>query len=166
MSDEQKAPDVRALEDRYQILGELRSDAGPRTYIGKRKADGADVLIRVVRSAKNDNNALAHFASDAQLLSDLDHPIVLRTLESRWLSADTIAVVNERVRGRTLDEMLASARGAHPRGRPDGARLGARTRHRTPRRDAREPLLRRRKRSAARAVVADVDSDREHSGCV
>jgi len=108
MSDEQKAPDVRSLEDRYQILGELRGAAGPQTYIGKRKADGVGVFIRVVRSANNDNNALAHFASDAQILSRLDHANVLRVLESRWLGADTIAVVNERARGRTLGEKLSS----------------------------------------------------------
>jgi hypothetical protein len=108
MSDEQKAPDVRVLEDRYQILGELHSGAGPRTYIGKRKSDGADVLIRVVRGRKDDNNALAHFASDAQLLTGLEHPNVLGVLESRWLGADSFAVVNERVCGRTLHEMLSA----------------------------------------------------------
>src|SRR4051812_17416976 len=105
MSDEQKAPDVRVLEDRYQILGELHGGAGPQTYIGKRKSDGSDVLIRVIRSARDDNNALPHLASDAQILSGLEHPNVLGVLESRWLGADTIAVVNERVCGRTLHEM-------------------------------------------------------------
>ena len=108
MSDEQKAPDVRVLEDRYQILGELRGAAGPQTYIGKRRADGADVFIRVIRGAKDDNNALAHLASDAQILTGVDHANVLRVLESRWLGPDTMAIVNERVRGRTLGEMLST----------------------------------------------------------
>jgi hypothetical protein len=109
MSGSQSAPDLRAVEDRYEILGELRGGYATRYYLARRRADGADVMITVaVAPHGGENNALAHFASDAQILSRLGHPTIARVLEGKWLGSDAFAVVVERLRGPTLHELLSA----------------------------------------------------------
>jgi hypothetical protein len=114
MSELQSAPDLGALDARYEVLGELRGSASTRRFIATRREDGGEVLISVVQSAHgDDNNALAHFASDVQILTRANHPRVARALEGLWLGADRFAVVNERIHGTTLLELL-SAEGPLP----------------------------------------------------
>jgi len=104
--------DLHLLDDRYEIVGELRGGATTRYFFGHRRADGRDVLVAVVAGdAVGENNALGHLASDAQLLESNGHPSVARVLDGRWLAAGTYAVVTERVAGQTLHE-LVSAEGA------------------------------------------------------
>ena len=100
--------DVRGLESDYDIRGELRGTDAARFYIGRRKQDGGEeVAITVFQGPKDGgNNALSHFASDAQLLSRNEHPNVPRVIEGRWVGNDQFALVTERVVGVTLDEML------------------------------------------------------------
>ena len=96
MSEQQSAPDLRPLDEHYQIVGELRAAPPTRYFIGRRQADGSDVMIAVVDAAAGgENNALAHFASDAQLLSRETHPSIAQVIEGRWLGKDTFAVVTE-----------------------------------------------------------------------
>lgn len=96
--------DVAALADTYQVIGELR---GGRLYFARRRDNRSEVVVRVVRSSDTgDNNALAHLASDAQLLKTLTHPHVPRVLDGRWLGTDAFAVVSERIYGTTVQEML------------------------------------------------------------
>jgi len=114
MSEQQSAPDLRPLDEHYQIVGELRGAPPTRYFIARRKDDGSDVMIAVVdAAAAGENNALAHFASDAQLLSSETHPSIARVIEGRWLGKDAFAVVTERIRGSTLHELL-SADGPFP----------------------------------------------------
>ena len=109
MSEGQNAPDLRVLDERYERQGELRGGDAARTYLGKRRSDGADVMITVV-SAPNggENNALSHLASDTQMLARISHPNVPRVLDGLWLGKDAFAVVSERVRGTSLAELLSS----------------------------------------------------------
>jgi chemotaxis protein histidine kinase CheA len=103
------APDLRALDDRYDILGELRARKDAQQFLAKRKSDGADVLITIISApGGGENNALAHLASDVKLLSGLHHPGLLQTLEGRWLGSDAFAVVTQRVSGESLEELLSS----------------------------------------------------------
>src|SRR5258707_1249596 len=110
MADGQNAvspADLRGLESDYDIRGELRGTAAARYYIGRRKeGDGAEVAITVVRAPKDGgNNALSHFASDVQLLTNHGHAAIPRVLDGRWVSNDAFAVVSERVMGTTLAEL-------------------------------------------------------------
>src|SRR4051812_12869245 len=98
MSEPRKAPDLGALGNDYEILGELRDGDDLNTYVARTREGGEEVEIAVVRPpAGGDNNALAHFASDTQMLSTLTHPNVARVVGGRWLGKDAYAVVRERV---------------------------------------------------------------------
>jgi serine/threonine-protein kinase len=109
MAEKQPAPSVRALEDTYTIVGELRGSEGVRKYIAKRRDDGAEVIVSVYSAPGGGaNNELSHFAADVQLLSRLSHPGLARVFEARWLGPGALAVVNARVPGKTLAESLKS----------------------------------------------------------
>ena len=117
MSEGQNAPDLTLLDDKYERLGELRGSDAARTYLAKRRGDGADVMITVVHAPKGgEQNAVAHFASDTQMLVRLAHPNMPRVLDGRWLGRYAFAVISERGRGRTLAELLSgSERFPYPR---------------------------------------------------
>jgi hypothetical protein len=109
MSELLSAPETGALDARYETIGELRGSEATRRYIARRRDDGADVMIALVRPAHGgDNNALAHFASDVQILTRADHAHFARVLEGRWLGSDAYAVVTERIHGTTLSELLSA----------------------------------------------------------
>jgi hypothetical protein len=109
MSEGRNAPDLKLLDDKYERLGELRASDDTRMHLAKRRSDGADVLITVVHAASGgEHNALAHFASDTQMLARITHPNVPRVLEGRWLGKDVFAVVSERVHGTSLAELMSS----------------------------------------------------------
>jgi hypothetical protein len=96
--------DVAPLADAYQIIGELRVG---RLYFARRRDDRTEVIVRVVRSSDTGgNNALAHLASDVQLLRTLSHPHMPRVLDGRWLGTEAFAVVGERIYGTTVQEIL------------------------------------------------------------
>ncbi|HTI64649.1 MAG TPA: hypothetical protein VL524_14070 [Gemmatimonadaceae bacterium] len=96
--------DVAALSDTYQVIGELR---GGRLYFARRRDNRTEVVVRVVRSSETGaNNALAHLASDVQLLRTLTHPHMPRLLDGRWLGTDAFALVSERIYGTTIQEIL------------------------------------------------------------
>jgi hypothetical protein len=102
------APDLKALADRYEVLGELRGADDLRSYLARRRGDGADVTILVARAPRGGgNNALTHYAADTQLLTNIGHAGMPRVLEGRWLGSDSVAVVSERVRGSTLSALTS-----------------------------------------------------------
>ena len=107
MRDKQPAPDAKALEDSYTIVGELRGSEGVRKYMATRRDDGTEVIITLYSAPGGGaNNELSHFAADVQLLSSLSHPGMARVYEARWLGKGSLAVVTARVQGRTLAEAL------------------------------------------------------------
>jgi hypothetical protein len=109
VSERQSAPDLGALEQRYEVEGELRGDPNSRRLIGRRRDSGTEVTITVATVEHSaGNNALAHYASDAQTLMRVSHPRLARVLEGRWTGADAFAVVTERIHGTTLHELLSS----------------------------------------------------------
>ncbi|HMA22371.1 MAG TPA: protein kinase [Gemmatimonadaceae bacterium] len=92
------------LAGSYEIIGELR---GGKLYFARRRETRDEVIVRVVRSSETGgNNALAHLASDVQLLRTLSHPHMPRVLDGRWLGAEAFAVVSERIYGTTMEEII------------------------------------------------------------
>lgn len=107
---EQKASgvDLHALENDYEIQGELRGTESARYYIGRTKQDPpAEVAIIVVRApGSGQSNALTHLGSDVQILADRPHPSLVQVIGGHWLGNDAYAIVTERVIGETLSELL------------------------------------------------------------
>ena len=96
-----------ALDDRYEIIGELGVRRDVRVFIARRNESGADVLVSLFRNPPGDEgNALSHLASDANRLAERSHPNLVRVHEARWLDTDTLALVTDRVRHPTLEELL------------------------------------------------------------
>jgi hypothetical protein len=107
----QETPELDSFANDYNIVGGLRSHAATQRYLARRRSDGQDVVITVARAlGDNDNNSVAHLATDAQLLSSLSHPNIARVIEGRWLGADTYATVTERYHGDTVQELLDRGR--------------------------------------------------------
>src|SRR5687768_5290887 len=100
--------DIEQLGETYEVIGELSGREDARTFIGKQREDGVDVLIAVIQTPEGDEgNALSHVAADANLLSGLSHRNLLPIKEGRWIGTDAFAVVTERVYAPTLGELLA-----------------------------------------------------------
>src|SRR2546430_1483913 len=109
MSELKSAPTRRVLDGWYETVGELRQTPNEHHYIARRRSDGTDVMISVVSAeGGGENNALAHFASDVQILTSLHHRRVPRVIEGLWVANDSFAVVSERVHGSSLHEMLSA----------------------------------------------------------
>jgi hypothetical protein len=107
MSEVHAPSNLRGLEDSYDIRGELRGIDSARQYIGRTKDGAAEVAIAVFHVPNGgENNALSHFAADAQVLARSPHPAIPRVLEGRWVGNDAFAVVSERSTGETLGEQL------------------------------------------------------------
>ncbi|MEX2153836.1 MAG: hypothetical protein WD825_10900 [Gemmatimonadaceae bacterium] len=99
---------MEQLGEAYEVIGELSGREDARTFIGKRREDGVDVLITVIQTPSGDEgNALSHWAADTNLLSGNGHRSVLPIIEGRWIGADVFAVITERVYAPTLEELLS-----------------------------------------------------------
>src|SRR5438270_10483940 len=115
MSDTTQSPDLSALTADYDLVGELDTVDGPRTYIGRRKVgagkrhdDQTGVLISLVTTPQGDEaNALTLLAADTQVLSRLTHRRLVPVLEGRWIADDVYAVVTQRVTDPSLAQRLA-----------------------------------------------------------
>jgi uncharacterized protein YecT (DUF1311 family) len=101
-------PDLSKLDKNYQVLTELGAEAASRTYLARHLRLNRDVTITVTWLVGDDNNALTHFAADAHLLMATRHPNVVPVIEGIWLDERTFAIVRARVRGTTLEQMIAS----------------------------------------------------------
>lgn len=103
----QQALELEQLGASYEIIGELAGRDDARTFIGKRKDDGRDVLVAVTHApAGDEGNALSHLATDVKRLAGLSHRNLLPIVDGQWLNGETLAVVTQRVYFPTLQEML------------------------------------------------------------
>ena len=102
------APDLSKLDNRYQILGELRRAENGRIFLARHTGLNRDVTIDVVRVPSGDDEALRFLASDAELLSSRRHAHVIPVIEGRWLGDDAFAIVRPRVRGSTLTQLISA----------------------------------------------------------
>jgi uncharacterized protein YecT (DUF1311 family) len=120
MPDESEfAPDLSKLDNRYQILSELRRARNGRIFLARHTELNRDVTIDVVRVPRGDDDALRFLASDAELLSSRRNAHVIPVIEGRWLGDDAFAMVRPRVRGSTLTQLI-SALGTVPTQRMSG----------------------------------------------
>src|SRR5215213_7608792 len=113
MSSTQEKPlDLSVLSDKYELAGEYAALGQYRRYPGRRREDGRDVLITILRAAPDvaQGKAIAQFAADANLLTTLSHPNVPQVVEGRWVGEDAFAFVTDRIQGFTLAEMLKGER--------------------------------------------------------
>lgn len=102
-----ESPELGQLADVYEIIAEISGRAGARAFMGRRRADGAEVLITVAAQPDGDEgNALNHLAADANLLKGRRHRALIPVLDGVWVE-NSFAVVTERPDGSTLEELLA-----------------------------------------------------------
>lgn len=115
MSEKQHSLDLSSLENDYDIVGEIKSSGGIRTFTATRKDNGSKrrddltgVLIAVATTPKGDEgNALAHVAADTKLLSRMQHRRLIPVIEGRWLGNDSFAVVTQRINDASLADKIA-----------------------------------------------------------
>jgi hypothetical protein len=118
MSSPQEKPlDLSALSDQYDVVGEYAALGQNRRYPARRREDGRDVLVTILRAAPDvaQGKAIAQFAADANLLATLSHPNVPQVIEGRWIGEDAFAYVTDRIQGITLAELLRGERMSKPR---------------------------------------------------
>jgi len=109
-----REPELTALANDFDIVGELGGAPGTRFLIatrkptgGKPRDDSGRVIIEIVRSPEGDeSHALDHVASDTKLLSTLRHRRLVPVLEGRWVGDDAFAVVREQVDDPSVSDLL------------------------------------------------------------
>ena len=100
--------DLSALDDTYQIVGELSARDHMREYLARRRSDGADVQVLIAEAPRGDTgNALPLFAADVNLLATLEHRNLIPIHEGRWIGQDRFAVVTDRCAAPTLETLVA-----------------------------------------------------------
>lgn len=110
--DRKNRQDLTALEDRYEIIGELSAREFLHEYLATRRGGGGDVRILVEDPPPGDaGNALTLFAADANLLASLEHRNLIPIHEGSWVGQDRFAVVTERCQYPTIDTLIG--RGEH-----------------------------------------------------
>jgi hypothetical protein len=109
-------PDLSALNDDYEVVGEITGSGDARSYIATRKGEGTKrrddqtgVVITVVTTPAGDEaNALTHLAADTQLLARTAHRRLIPIIEGRWIGDDAFAVVTQRITDPSLAQKLAT----------------------------------------------------------
>ncbi len=111
------APDLSALSNDYDIVGEVGGSGDARSFMATRKAtsgakrrdDTTGVVITVVTPPEGDEgNALSHLAADTKLLAGSAHRRLLPVIEGRWVGDDAFAVVTQRTNDPSLAQRLAT----------------------------------------------------------
>src|SRR6266568_1419370 len=99
---------LEQLGDAYEVIGELTGRPDARAFLGKRRQDGADVLIVVATPPQGDEgNALSHLAADVTQLASAHQRNLLSIVEGRWIGTDAFAIVMQRPDAPTLAELLS-----------------------------------------------------------
>ena len=118
MSDpKSSSPDLSALANDYDIVGEVGGSRDARAFMATRKAgtgskrrdDTTGVVITVVTPPEGDEgNALSHLAADTKMLAGTVHRRLLPVIEGRWVGDDAFAVVTQRTNDPSLAQRLAT----------------------------------------------------------
>ncbi|MEO5813806.1 MAG: hypothetical protein ABIT20_00865 [Gemmatimonadaceae bacterium] len=116
MSETNQSPDLTALENDYEVVGEVRGPGGVRAYTAtrkdagvKRRDDQTGVLISIVTTPEGDEgNALSHLAADTKLLAGMSHRRLIPVVEGRWVGTDAFAVITQRTTDSSLKQRLAT----------------------------------------------------------
>ncbi len=116
MSETNKSPGLTALENDYDVVGEVRGPGGVRAYTATRKDAGAKrrddqsaVLISIVPNPEGDEgNALSHLAADTKLLAGMSHRRLIPVIDGRWVGTDAFAVITLRTTDSSVEQRLAT----------------------------------------------------------
>ena len=107
VGDRQDAIAIQALEADYQIIRELGRGGMAVVYLARDRATRAEIAIKLVRAKYvEDEEALARFAREADLLARLQHPRIVTIHAIRQLENNSLAIIMEMVPGRTLKEVI------------------------------------------------------------
>src|SRR5918992_4350298 len=106
-ADGEESGELSKLQQTHELLGELSRDERVTVYVARDRSSGKEVAIKVLRAPDaQGRESLAHYASDARMLTALEHPNIIAVYAVKWLSEDVVAVVTERVRGPSLRQVL------------------------------------------------------------
>jgi eukaryotic-like serine/threonine-protein kinase len=98
---------LHELEAEYEMLRELGRGGMAVVYLARARATGREVAIKVIRASYlEDRETVARFEREASLLTRLQHPSIVPVLEIKQLSDGSLALVMERVPGRTLKRAI------------------------------------------------------------
>jgi serine/threonine protein kinase len=97
------------LVDKYEILSLLARGAMSKVYKAKQKAGNQFVAIKVLKKhLVDDPIALGRFEREAQAISLLQHPNIIRVLDFGVVEGSMGFLVMDFIEGRTLDEIIAA----------------------------------------------------------
>lgn len=96
-----------ASGERYRVVSELGRGGTSIVYLARDREEGRDVAIKVIRSSHlDDAEAVARLQREARILERLDHPCIVRLLDTLMLVDGRLALVMDYVPGRTLKQVL------------------------------------------------------------
>jgi uncharacterized protein YecT (DUF1311 family) len=100
-------PELHRLAERYDIEGELGRGGMAIVYLGRERATGRRVALKVIGGRyAADSEVVRRFAREAHTVAAFDHPNIVRTLAIEELGGHALAIVSEYVEGETLRAAL------------------------------------------------------------
>jgi len=100
----------------WQIIGTLGAGGMGRVYQAESATDGTQAAIKVLDKRWSDDPAMvARFQNEARLLQSLDHPNIIRLIESTETEDGRLCLVTELVQGCDLGRLLRAEKIAHER---------------------------------------------------
>ncbi len=103
-------PDIigrHTLEQRYEFLRELGRGGMAAVHLARQREGGALVAVKAVCARyTNDEECLDRFAREADILANVEHPNIVRTLAVETVGGLPVAIVMEYMRGETLRQAL------------------------------------------------------------
>lgn len=100
----------------WRILGTLGAGGMGRVFQAESDADGTQAAIKVLDQRWSDDPAMvARFQNEARLLQSLDHPNIVRLIESTETDEGRLCLVTELVQGCDLGRLLRAEKLSHER---------------------------------------------------
>ncbi|MBL9115251.1 MAG: protein kinase [Verrucomicrobiaceae bacterium] len=102
--------------DGWKIIGTLGAGGMGRVYQAESEADGSAAAIKVLDQRWSDDPAMeARFQNEARLLQQLDHPNIVRLIETTETNDGQLCLVTELVQGCDLARLLRAEKLSHQR---------------------------------------------------
>lgn len=97
--------------DGWRIIGTLGAGGMGRVYQAECEADGSQAAVKVLDQRWSDDPTMvARFQNEARLLQSLDHPNVVRLIESAETNDGRLCLITELVQGCDLGRLLRAER--------------------------------------------------------
>lgn len=99
-------PPSIALDD-YELIREIGRGGMAIVYLVRERATGIERAVKVIHTKYlGDEEALARFDREGQLVAQLDHPSIVATHSVKWIDGVGYGLVMDHVPGRTLKQIL------------------------------------------------------------